>query len=271
MQIVFSSIAWPVDEEDAVGKALRTAGVTAVEIAPTKLRPDPTTLSADECRAIHRRWEDRGLPIVAAQALLFGKPELTIFDSPEVRRNTIEYLKRIATVCGAVGAESLVFGSPKNRLRRSLPIESAREIAVEFFRELAVAATDAGTCFVMEANPAEYGTDFVTRLGEALELVQAVDRLGFQLHLDTACMVMAGDDLAIVERARPWLRHVHVSEPNLAPIGASGRVDLPSFAAELRDIGYDRCISIEMRQPDPFHVQTLVDVAKRVGEIFATA
>ena len=112
MQIAFSSIAWPVEEEDAVCAALRTAGVTAVEIAPTKLRSDPTTLSAEDCREIRRRWEDRGLPIVAAQALLFGRPELTLFDAPDVRRNSLDYLKRIATVCGALGAESLVFGFP---------------------------------------------------------------------------------------------------------------------------------------------------------------
>lgn len=269
MQIAFSNIAWPTERDDAVAAALKSAGVTAVEIAPTKLHSDPTTLTADECRAIGRQWEDRGLPIVAAQSLLFGRPELTLFDSAEARSATLDYLKRIATVCATLGAERLVFGSPKNRRRGSMPIEQANEIAVEFFRELAIAAADAGTCIVLEANPPEYGADFVVRAVEALGMVRAVAHPGFQLHLDTACMTLAGDDLNLIAQAQPWLRHFHVSDPNLAPIGSSGRVDLPTFAAALARIGYEHYVSIEMRQPEPFDLQTLVDAVETVCKAFA--
>jgi sugar phosphate isomerase/epimerase len=265
MRIAFSNIAWPPEQDAAVAAALTSAGITALEVAPGKLHPDPSTLSADACRDLRRRWEDRGLPIVAAQALLFGHPELTLFESAEARAATLAYLKRITAVCASLGAKSLVFGSPKNRLRGAMPVEQANGIAVEFFRELAVAAHEAGTCIVMEANPAEYGADFVTRADEALALVEAVAHPGFQFHLDAACLVMAGENLSLIDKAKSSLRHFHASEPNLAAIGSSGRIDLPAFAAALRRADYAGYVSIEMRQPEPFDLQTLIDAAHRVS------
>ena len=186
MQIAVSNIAWPPEQDDVVAAVLKKSGVSAIEIAPTKLHAEPTTLTADECRTIRRRWEDRGLPIVAAQSLLFGKPELTLFDSAAARAATLDYLKRIAAVCGSLGAGALVFGSPKNRRRNAMPIEEANQIAIDFFRELGVTAAKSGTCVVLEANPVDYGADFVTRAAEALALVQTVAHPGLQLHLDAA-------------------------------------------------------------------------------------
>ena len=49
---------------------------------------------------------------------------------------------------------------------------------------------------MMEANPPEYGADFVTRAAEAIELVKAVNHPGFRLHLDTGCMTLANDPVA---------------------------------------------------------------------------
>lgn len=268
MNLAFSNIAWPPEQDDAVAAALRAEGVTGLEIAPTTLRPDPTMLSADECRTIRRRWQERGLPIVAAQSLLFGRPDLVLFETAAARAATLDYLKQIVTVCAQLGAESLVFGSPKNRRRGDLPLAEAQSIAVDFFRELAVAATDAGTCLVLEANPPEYGADYVTHAAEALALVRAVDRPGLRLHLDTACMTLAGDDLQSLGDCGPWLRHFHVSEPNLAAVGPAGIVDLVPFAAALRRWRYDRWVSVEMRRPEPFSTTILIGAVRHVRAAF---
>lgn len=264
MNLAFSNIAWPPEQDDVVAATLWAEGVTGLEIAPTTLRPDPTTLSSDECRTIRRRWEDRGLPIVAAQSLLFGRADLTLFDGAATRAATLDYLKRIVAVCAQLGAESLVFGSPKNRRRGSLSLVEAQPIAVEFFRALADAASDAGTCVVLEANPPEYGADYVTHAAEALELVRTVDRPGLRLHLDAACMMLAGDDPATLGDCGPWLRHFHVSEPNLAAVGPAGVVDLGPFVAALARWNYNRWVSVEMRRPEPFSTAVLIEAVRHV-------
>ncbi|MFL5331222.1 MAG: sugar phosphate isomerase/epimerase family protein [Gemmataceae bacterium] len=263
--LAVSNIAWPASEDDAVAKALVSLGVQAIEIAPTKLFPNPAEVTddqIDECRA---RWNDRGLEIVAAQALLFGHPELTIFDDAAIRGRTRQYLKRIIHVCARLGAKALVFGSPKNRLAKGRDVSPE---AIEFFGQLGSDAAQEGTAIVMEANPPDYGADFVTRAMDAVELVKAVDHPGFRLHLDTACMTLAGDSIKdVFDVGFRFVRHFHVSEPQLAPIGAD-KVDHAAFARELKARNYEHWVSIEMREIQPFDLDGLKRAVTTVQKVY---
>ncbi|MBX9626360.1 MAG: sugar phosphate isomerase/epimerase [Gemmataceae bacterium] len=260
MRLAVSNIAWPRDQDETVAGVLRGLGVTGIEVAPTKAFPDPLAATDAEIDAYRRSWEDRGLPIVAAQALLFGRPELTIFESAETRRNTLDYLRSIVRLCSRLGARSLVFGSPKNRQVGALPAAEAHAIAAGFFRELADAAWDANATIVLEANPPEYGADWVTTAAEAAAFVRELCHPALGLHLDTACMTLAGDPIReAFDAGFDLLHHFHVSEPNLAPPGASGRVDHAAFAAELADRGYAGRVSLEMREPTPFSLDAFAE------------
>jgi sugar phosphate isomerase/epimerase len=71
---------------------------------------------------------------------------------------------------------------------------------------------------------------------------------GLGLHLDTGAMALAGEDPAeALPAARSLLDHVHVSEPNLAPI-APARIDHGRIGRTLRHMNYDGWIAIEMRR-----------------------
>ena len=251
MKFAVSNIAWPQEQDEAVAAVLDEHGVAGIEVAPTKLWPQPLQASDSDINTVRRFWSDRGIAIVAAQSLLFGKPELTIFDSEDTRAATLEYLVGIVRLCAKLGAGALVFGSPKNRRVGSLPTDEAMRTAVEFFTRLGEAAASAGTCIVMEANPPVYGADFITRAADAIELVERVNHPGFRLHLDTGCMTLAGDPIAdTFGRGSHLMKHFHVSEPNLDLPGTSGKVDHATFSSVLR--GRAGWISLEMREPNPF-------------------
>ncbi len=270
MRLAVSNIAWPAAEHEAVLPALRRLGVTAVEVAPTKLFPDPSAVSPADVDAVRSWWGDQGFGVVAAQALLFGRPDLTLFDTPAVREQTLNYLARVLATCGRLGAGACVFGSPKNRRRGDLPEAEAHDTAVSFFRRLAGHAADAGTTVVLEANPPRYGADFVTRAAEAVELVRAVDHPAFRLHLDTACMTLAGDAVReTFDAGFPLLGHFHVSEADLAAPGPGTAVGHAAFAAELSGHGYAGWVSLEMREPTPFGLDALVDAVRFVGEAYS--
>src|SRR5207248_3429675 len=127
-----------------------------------------------ELRDYRSAWEARGLPIVAMQALLFGRDDLLLFDA-ESRPRLAQYLARIIDVGAALGARALVFGSPKNRRRGALAPETALDIAATFFREMAVRADAAGAFICVEPNPPSYGCDFITTTDEAVGLAERVD------------------------------------------------------------------------------------------------
>lgn len=271
MRLAVSNIAWPAEADELVAAVLRGHGVQGVEFAPTKVWPQPLEASGPAVRAYRQSWEERGLPIVSMQSLLYGRPDLTIFDDPATRQRTRDYLAGIIDLAHELGAKALVFGSPKNRRRGSLSREEADEIAISFFREIGRLAAVRGIDICLEPNPVEYECDYVTSAAEGLAVVGRANQDGFALHLDTAAMTLAADAPGdAIARSMSRLRHFHISEPYLAPIG-SGGVDHELFATALRECGYDRWISIEMKQADGDWLGALVRAVELAQTCYSAA
>lgn len=247
MKLAVSNIAWQPAEDEVVAATMREFGVAGVEIAPTKLWADPLKVDDGEIRAVRRFWESRGIRIVALQALLFGRPDLVIFGSSDKRVETKRYLAEIIALGRKLGAEVLVFGSPRSRRVGDLPPSAIDAIAVEFFAALARVAHTHEVVFCIEPNPAVYGCDFITTSTEGAALVHKVSHPGFGLHLDAAAMTLSGEDIgAALHGTLGVVQHFHISEPNLAPIGG-GPVLHELFAGALKREGYRRWVSIEMK------------------------
>jgi len=265
MKIAISNIAWEPAEETEVLPLLQQFSIRGLEVAPTKFWPEPADASAAALRECRQRWADRGMEIVALQALLFGKPELVIFGEAGAREACAQYLEKMIRLGGLLGAQTLVFGSPKNRAIGKLSKEAAQEIAVPFFRRLGAAASREGTHLCIEPNPPAYGCDYIHTVEEACRLVEAVDHSGFRLHLDASAMTLNEEDYAAsLRRGLPLATHFHISEPHLAITGSTG-TDHRRIAGCLRELHYGGWCSIEMRggwqRPNRLSVATALRVA----------
>ena len=169
MRLAVSNIAWAADEQDAVLAVLPEMGVAGVEIAPTMIWPGWEGATVGAARDVRRRLEGQGLAVPALQAILFARPDLYVFGDAT---SLVEHVARVAELAGVLGAGVMVFGSPRNRLRGELAPAAAMDAAVPVFRAMAAACHAAGTTLGIEANPQEYGGDFLTRWPEAVELVE---------------------------------------------------------------------------------------------------
>jgi sugar phosphate isomerase/epimerase len=246
MTLSISNIAWLPDEERTIAALLRTEGVRYVEVAPTRIADDPRSLSRAALRDYRAFWNDHGISIRAMQSLLFNRPELHVFRDDAALRATVEYLRVIIDIAAQLGAEVLVFGSPKQRTIAGIdPGDVARREA-EFFSQAGAAAAAAGVRFCIEANPPAYGCDYLNTVQEVVALLDRVPSEGLGLHADAAAMTMVGDPPEMLIALAPALQHFHISEPDLALIG-SGEVPHERFAAALHAGGYGRLVSIEMR------------------------
>ena len=252
MNVGISNIAWPAEEETEVADALAELGVDQVEIAPTKVFADPLDVSQSALDDYLAFWGERGIRVVAFQSLLFGRPDLQLFGTPEVRAGFERQLTGFIELGGRMGARALVFGSPKNRIvPEGLDEERALELAVETFSRLGRIAEENGTCLCIEPNPPQYGGNWVLDSDAGAAVVAAVDSPGFRLHLDAAGMTMAGDDVGRSIRDHVGLlQHFHVSAPYLEPI-EDEVVDHAAAAAALRETGYAGTVSIEMKSGEP--------------------
>ena len=249
MNLAISNIGWKREDDAAVAALMRDAGVTGVEVAPTAVWPEPLRASPEQLRAYRTWWSDRGIQIVALQALLFGHPELILFGAPERRADMLGHLTGMMDVAAALGAGPLVFGSPMNRTVGDLPRDTAREIAIAFFREAGTRAAERGVALCIEPNPPAYKCDFVTTVADGLGLVRDVASAGFGLHADAGALALNEEPAASTIAGAAWaMRHFHASEPFLAPLG-SGTTDHEACADALRASGYRGWVSLEMRQP----------------------
>lgn len=246
MRLAISNIAWEPSQDDAIADVLRREGVGGVEIAPTKWRERPLEASSADIAAYRREWADRGLPIVSIQSLLFGRPDLQLFGDARSRAAMLDYLRGIIELSAALGARALVFGSPKNRVRGSLSMTNALDVAGDFLRSVGTHARDHGVIVCVEANPPAYGCDFITTTADAVDICRTVDDAGIRINADLGGMTMSNENVDDALRAAaPFIGHFHASEPNLGQLGTAA--DHVAAAAALEAIKYAGWVSIEMR------------------------
>ncbi|WP_430111627.1 sugar phosphate isomerase/epimerase family protein [Paenibacillus sp. B1-33] len=247
MNVSISNIAWdPAEDEEIIG-ILKDYRVRGLEIAPTKVWDNPIDCDPYQVEQYKGYWLKENIKIIAMQSLLFGQNDLHLFREENSRQKMKNYLFRIIELAGRLGAKSLVFGSPKNRLVGDLTKVEQYNIAVPFFHSIGEYAVENNVQFCIEPNPVQYGCDFITHSSEGLELVEAVSSKGFKLHLDAAGMFLAEEDISkALEKSFPYLAHFHVSEPYLELIGSS-RVQHHCYSRTLKSLGYNNWISIEMK------------------------
>jgi sugar phosphate isomerase/epimerase len=246
VKLAVSNIAWDPSQDDEIAELLRREGVGGVEIAPTKWRERPLESSSADAMSYRRAWEDRGLPIVSIQSLLFGRPDLQLFGGAGSRADMLDYLRGIIELGAALGARALVFGSPKNRIRGALPMADALEISGDFFRVIGEHARDHAVVFCVEANPPAYGCDFITTTQEAVDLCLVVNHPAIRLNADLGGITMSNEDVrSTLRAAESFVGHFHASEPNLAELGAAA--DHAAAADALKAVRYSGWVSIEMR------------------------
>jgi hydroxypyruvate isomerase len=257
MTLSVSQIAWQPGEDGEAHALLSGMGIGVLEAAPTRHFPyGLDVVTEEELIGLRRGAEGAGMRFGAMQALLFSKAReegqptrtghLAVFGAEEVRRELVDYLKRVIDAAAVLGAGPLVFGSPGNRRRGGLDEETAREMAVPLFREVGEYAAGRGCVVALEANPVDYGCDWLTGIEAVAEFVGVVDSPGVRVHWDCGCVRLNGEDaVGLLERLAPVLAHYHVSVPFLKEPGEDG-FPHRECAAVLRAAGYGGLVSLEM-------------------------
>ena len=246
-----SNIAWDRHDDPAVFRLLSKYGVNGIEIAPSKIWNDLRTVSPDDAKEYRSLLADHGFSVPAFQAILYGCPQLQVFD-PETHEAFLERIRLIAEIASHLGAKVLVFGAPKNRRRNGLEYYDAFDRACGFFRKAGAIAADYGCALGIEANPVEYQCDFLTCTADAERFVMAVDSPGVVLHIDSGATAMTHERIEDVLTTRQIaFAHYHISEPMLDNAETSRKVDhLAAFRA-LKQIHYRGAVSIEMKSQPP--------------------
>lgn len=249
MRISISNIAWDPLYDEEVSTLLQKYNIDAIDVAPGKYFPDPKQASDKDIILIRQQWELRGISLVGMQSLLFGTQGLNLFSNCDVQKKMLEHLKAVIHVASGLGIKPIVFGSPRNRDRQSLNDDEARSIAYEFFLQLGDIALKENVVICLEPNPACYGSNFMTSSYETIEMVKLLDHPAIKMQLDTGAVAINKESITqVIQGNQDVIGHIHLSEPNLAPLGRSDVIHT-EISAKLNHLLPQRIATIEMLTP----------------------
>lgn len=245
-KIAISNLAWDKKDKENIIPLMKRYQIAGIEIAPSKIWDNPTTIQKSEATKYLKLWQGSGIKIVAVTSLLYGHPELTIFENNEKRTKTLNYLIKMIRLASWLGAKVVVFGSPKNRLIGKMSNKEAEKVAIVFFKKLGRETRKYSTDVCLEPIPKIYGADYLTSTDEVFSLVKKISHPNIKINLDSGAMKINNENFEkTIKKTFPLIGHLHISEKNFVKIG-NNKFGHSLISKTLKKLKYDRWASIEM-------------------------
>lgn len=259
MKLAVSCLGWAPQQETQALQILRKYGFSGVEIAPSRIAgPQPYQHPQKAAAYAQQLMAEYGFAVCSLQSLWYGI-QGNLFGPAQQR--LARYTCEAVAFAKAAGCENLVFGSPKNRV---MPEGVQPQAALPFFEMVGNYAAANGVVLALEANHADYGTNFMNTTPQAFAMASMANNKGIAVNLDVGAMLMNDEPLAVLQGQLGQVHHVHISEPQLAAI--QPRPLHAQLAAMLKQAGYVHWVSIEMQQ-QPLPV--LESCCAYIAEVFA--
>lgn len=259
IKLSISNIAWDQADDEQVYAAMKDCGFTGLELAPTRIFPEAPYENLPAAALfggyLYRQY---GFCVPSIQSIWYGRTG-NIFVPGEAAA-LLDYTTEAYDFAHALHCPSLVFGCPKNR---NLPVGADPTAADGFFDRAGTLAAERGVRLALEANGPEY-TNFLNTTAEAFALVRRLDNPGLAVNFDLSTILASGERLRDFVDDLPYISHVHISEPGLAPI--EKRPLHNELARMLGAVNYSGYVSVEMRKTDR---DTIRRTLEYVAEVFA--
>lgn len=257
---VIAEMAFPAQCEFAAA-----LGYDGLEVAPFTLSDAPHEPGAVDIVATRRAARDAGIEIASLHWLLVAPAGLSITDPDNaVRARTVEVMRRLIDLCGELGGKILVHGSPLQRRLTAGDEDGARRRALDCFAAVADEAKAAGVTYCIEALAPE-DADFINRIGEAAEMVDAIASPHVRTMLDCCATARLDEDTPgeLIGRWLPsgHLAHVQVNDGNGRGPG-QGALSFTPILAALQRHGYDGTVAVE---PFDYHPDGRAAAARAIG------
>ena len=231
-------------------RIISDAGYEGVEIATFSLVKE----GVQEIRPAERKemasvMKDAGLECVGLHWLLAPPPKGLHFTTPDAgtRRKTVVYLDTLIDFCGDLGGSYMIFGSPKQRDTRGIPVEQAKKYFAEGLASVADHAQQRGIEILVEPL-GKRTTDVINTLAEASEMTERINHPAIKMMFDFNNTVDETEPFEVLLRKYyKNIHHVHVQEMGGKHLGTGNAVnDYVKAFQVLKDMRYNHWISLEV-------------------------
>jgi sugar phosphate isomerase/epimerase len=229
-------------------------GYEGLEVAPFTLDDNPHLMGANQRAAIRRAASDAGIAVSGLHWLLIKPPHLSITSAdPAIRGRTLDVMRRLIDLCGELGGQVLVHGSPGQRRipdgadDRDGAADAARRRGREAFAAIAEDAAKAGVTYCIEPL-APPDCNFVNRLEEAAEIVRQIGNDHLRTMIDcSAASNTEGEPIEVlIDRWLPTelVAHIQFNDRNRRGPG-QGAVRFAPILAALHRNNYKGWAAVE--------------------------
>ena len=228
-------------------------GYEGIEVAPFTLGEHVDDISADRRAEIRGIAQEAGLDVVGLHWLLVTPEGLhTTTPDASVRRRSWDYIVKLAAFCADLGGDVMIFGSPGQRSSDGISVEQAVENLTEGLRDVAPLMAEHGVRLLLEPLSSDQ-TDVINTLGEALDVVRAVDHPAVSTMFDFHNTADETEPLSVlVDAYYDHVGHIQIQEMDGTYLGTGDAVEtFPAALRVFRDRGYDGWISLEVFDFEP--------------------
>jgi len=226
------------------------AGYRGIEVAAfTLVKENVQEIGPAKRKEMVSVMQRAGIECVGLHWLLAPPPKGLHFTTPDaaVRQRTVAYLNELIDFCADLGGPRMIFGSPKQRNTKGIPVEEAGKYFADGLAAVADHAQQRGVEILIEPL-GNRTTDVVNTLAEASELASRVNHPAIQIMFD---FNNTGDETdpfdVLLRKHYKRIHHVHVQEPGGKHLGTGTAVnDYVKAFQTLKDLKYDKWISLEV-------------------------
>lgn len=230
--ISISNIAWETEQDDDIKNILVDQNIPYIDVAHSKYFNSPSDLKKSDIEQIKKRWNQYGISIYGMQSLMYGTQDLNIFGSKNSQDKMLSHLNNVCYIAENLGARKLVFGSPRNRDRSKVPTTQVENIAINFFNQLGDIAKSHQVTICLEPNPTCYNSNFMTNSYETHHIVEKTNHSNIKMQLDIGAMILNSEPaFQTIEKIKNQIHHIHISEPNLAPLNINNSFHISAAQA----------------------------------------
>jgi sugar phosphate isomerase/epimerase len=228
-------------------------GYDGIEIAPFTLAASAEDITDEQREEVRRIMADNGLETVGLHWLFAGPPGLHMTTNDDkIWGRTRDYLSCLLDLCGDLGGKVLVLGSPKQRsIEPGQTRDGAWKRAADLLGSVLDKAGKPDLDICLEPlSPKE--TDFINTVAEGMKMVREINHPNLKIHLDIKAMCSEQTPVPDIIRSvkADEIGHFHVNDPNLYGPGM-GDVDYGPIAEAIKDVGWDKWLSVEVFKYDP--------------------
>ena len=267
-KIAISNLAWNYTEDESVFEIMKEQEVNRLEFCPFRESGAFNATNLPTVDSLRETMHKHSISIVSMQSLLYNHPELTIFDSNLTREKTLDHLIKVIYFASEIGSKTLVFGSPKNRIKGSMANNRAISIAIDFFGRIAEICQKMNIVFCIEPMPVDYGADFIINTTEAVDLVKKINIKSFKMNLDLGSLILNREDPEeVIYESIEHAGHLHISEPFLK-IVRRDYLFHKKISDTIKKSSYSGNLSIEMLPSKSENLNTISKTLSFIKEIY---